>query len=393
MLPYCNHFLLTSVSTAWFRLLLADGPRQAINAITLYEVLQLDLIPQGKHAADDSTSDVEQFFNNISALADENKQQAAILFAMLFTFVIFVFSVLSLLVSLILYLLFLWHHIPSEDGSLKAYCRRKLNTRLKRIVNQRVDKALAKGVALQDRKRTDVEAGLGPAKRQPTLPTLGDDDSEQSVPPPPLSKDPSDLSRQTTTTTLPPYSSRPSTSHTDGGKRSVDRQPTLPDLNWEDDRQMGGSAAFSRPSEDSSPLVSNAGGFGYSGPGNYEPDPPPAAASIDRHGTPLSLRSGPRPPTSQERRTPGPGQGPGPGPGYPRPAPPPSATGFRPPGRSLTPGNGPRGTPRPPPPGSSPGPNNPYRDFARPPGPPPRTGTAPPPRRPPQGRPPPPNQF
>ena len=392
---------LTTVKTAWFRLLFADGPRQVINGITLYEVLQLNLIPKGEHASSDDTSDIEQFFINIQALADENIQQSLILFAMLFTFIIFVFSVLSLLVSLILYLLFLWHHIPSEDGSLKNYCRRKINTRLKRIVNERVDKALAKGVALQDRKRTDLEAnGLTPAKRQPTLPSLGDSSSELSVPPP-LPKEPPGLSRTTTQTTLPPYTSRPSTSNQDG-KGPIDRQPTLPDMNWEDARQMGGTAAFARLSEDSAPLVSNAGGFGYSGPGSYEPDPPPSAASIDRHGTPQSLRSGPPPRqlTSQERRTPrsGHGPGPGPGPGYPLPAPTPSAAGARSPGRSLTPATGPSGTPRPPPPSSSPGPRNGYNNFTRPYGPPrgngpPPRGMGPPRRPPPPGRPPPPNKF
>src|SRR5437762_3483655 len=102
--------------------------------------MQLNLIPQGKNAAPEGASPVRQFFINIEVLAEKDKRQAVILFAMLFTVVIWVFAMLSLAISVVLYLLFLWHHIPSSDGSLTAYCRRKINTRLARIVTVKVDK-------------------------------------------------------------------------------------------------------------------------------------------------------------------------------------------------------------------------------------------------------------
>jgi hypothetical protein len=339
--------------------LVAEAPRQAINGITLYSVLQLDLIPQGENAPKDGTSSFVQFFNNIEALAQQSTQQAAILFGMLFTFVIWAISLITLIISMILYLVFLWHHIPSEDGSLSKYCLRKINSRLEVIVKQRVDKALAKGIGLQDRKRTDLEGGFGPAKRQPTLPTF-ESPSQQSLPP-----FPGELSRQTTGTTLPPYSR----SNTGG----FQRQPTLPDMKWDDDRRGAGTPT-NRFSDDNSPLVSNAGGMGYS---DYAPSTAPSLPQIERSGTPLSLRTGP--PPSLDRRTPGPqgrsGDGYGPGNGYPMPGPPPSAAGRSTPvpHRTGTPTNGypPSRTPQPqgqyrPNPSSTPAPSQQYRNFTRP---------------------------
>lgn len=341
---------------SWLRVLVAEGPRQAINGMTLFSVLQAELIPEGKHAAPEGTSNFSQFWLNIEALAQDNMQQALILLAMLFTFVIWVFSMLSLLVSLVLYLLFLWHHIPSEDGSLSRYCRRKIDRRLERIVKERVDKALVKGFALQDRQRTDTDIEIGSIKRQPTLPTFGVSPSEQSLPP--LPKEPSSLSRQTTMTTLPPYTSRPATSNTDRNP-SFRRQPTLPNMDWDDERKMGNSTAFSRLSDDTSPLVSNASGVGYSGPGDCEP-PLPTLPPIPTSGTPLSLQTGPRP-SPQGSRTPAPhSRG---GEDYfsrneYHPPAPPSAASRRTPGppminRYMTPANG----------IASPHPNDRYRPF------------------------------
>jgi hypothetical protein len=64
------------------RIILAEGPRQAVNAMTLYAVMKADLIPtHGQHA------NVAQFFLNVKALAEKQEKQAVILFSMLFTLV------------------------------------------------------------------------------------------------------------------------------------------------------------------------------------------------------------------------------------------------------------------------------------------------------------------
>lgn len=299
--------------------------------------MQLDLIPEGKHAAPEGTSPIVQFFINVKALAEKNDQQAVVLVGMLFTLVIWVISILSLALSVVLYIIFLWHHIPSQDGTLKRYCRRKINTRLERIVKRKVNKALAKGVVLQDRNPTKPAiAGEEPKPRPlvPTLPSIGDIDNK-----PPLS-------RQATQSTLPPYSSRTATPIE---KPGMLRQPTLPNL--EDDGPMlTKTTTQSSAYADSAPLVGNAETMGYSpldrqgspAPPYNRPYSPATRPPAQNRATP-----GPMPMEGLSRRTPGPGYA-APDQGYPRP--PPSSMGRRtpaappggaPPSRAYTPAGSP----------------------------------------------------
>lgn len=253
---------------AWMRVLFADGPRQVVNAITLYSVMKLDLIPEGEHAAPEGTSPVVQFFINVKALADHNNLQAVILFGMLFTLVIWVISVLSLAVSVVLYLIFLWHHIPSEDGSLKRYCRRKINRRLERIVLEKTNRALAKNdnIVLRERNQT-FQSGeeLKPIKAAPTLPSVADLELGTK---PAASVSVTSLSRQTKQTSLPSYSSQ-------AGKGTLNQQPTLPRLNPEPPLPENSAS-------DSSRLLSNAAPMGYSPlDSNNQPLPPVPPSSLN----------------------------------------------------------------------------------------------------------------
>lgn len=253
---------------AWMRVLFADGPRQVVNAITLYSVMKLDLIPEGEHAAPEGTSPVVQFFINVKALADHNNLQAVILFGMLFTLVIWVISVLNLAVSVVLYLIFLWHHIPSEDGSLKRYCRRKINRRLERIVLEKTNKALAKNenIVLRERNQT-FQSGeeLKPIKAAPTLPSVAD--LEYGVKPA-ASVSVTSLSRQPTQSSLPSYSSQT-------GSGVLNQQPTLPRLNPEPPLPENSAS-------DSSGLLSNAAPMGYSPlDSNSQPLPPVPPSSLN----------------------------------------------------------------------------------------------------------------
>ncbi|KAL5339465.1 eukaryotic membrane protein family-domain-containing protein [Aspergillus crustosus] len=205
---------------SWMNTLFADGPRQVVNAITLYSVMRMNLLPGGENTVEEDKAGILQFFDNVKILAETNNLQALILAGMLFTLVIWVLSIIKLAIAIILYLLFLFHHIPAEDGTLKAYCRRKINTRLKRIVRTKVNKALAKGVALQDRAPTNPHMGID---RKPTLPVFGefgDNDKIPIVSASPLSR----TTTQTTLTTLPAYSSRPGTA------APQEREPTIPAL-------------------------------------------------------------------------------------------------------------------------------------------------------------------
>ncbi|KAH0404768.1 hypothetical protein KCU89_g795, partial [Aureobasidium melanogenum] len=160
------------------RIILAEGPRQVVNAITLYSFMQSDLIPTGDHAATADHSSFEQFWINVETLAESNREQAVVLFTMLFTLVIWVISALCLIIAVVLYLVFLWHYIPQKDGRLSNYCRRKIDHRLDKVVGQKVKQALEE----QEKKQAQSEAKAArkanqlPSRpqtnRKPTLPQV-----------------------------------------------------------------------------------------------------------------------------------------------------------------------------------------------------------------------------
>lgn len=289
--------------------ILADGPRQVVNAITLYSVMQMNLLPGGENAVEEDKPGILQFFDNVKILAEENSLRALIMAGMVFTLVIWVLSIIKLLIAIVLYLLFLFHHIPAQDGTLKAYCRRKINTRLKRIVRTKVDKALAKGVALQDRDPTNPNFET---QRKPTLPVFGEDDKTPIVSTLPRTE------TQGTLTTLPAYTSRPGTA------APTEREPTLPDVGTFSEkpalsRTVTESSAYSEAVPLSAPAVSEYSPLDRQG----SPAPPvpdlPDSASIMTGGnqtpvprpnftpTPSNLRGPPsRMGSAGGTRTPGP---------------------------------------------------------------------------------------
>lgn len=257
----------------WMNTIFADGPRQVINAITLYSVMQADLVPGGENAhKDDGTSPVLQFFNNIKILAEENNLQAVVLFGMLFTLVIWVLSVLKLMSAMILYLVFLFHHIPQEDGTLRAYCRRKISNRLKRIVRRKVDKALAKGFQLQN--RTATQPSLASTESKPTLPDM---DKGPIV---------TTLSRSTTETTLATLPS-----YTRSNSTATEKKPTLPNIEIDMKPPLTRTTTQSSGISESASLTGNAAAMGYSplDRGNSPlPPVPPLPTNVS------SVRTGPQ---------------------------------------------------------------------------------------------------
>lgn len=139
---------------------------------------------------------------------------------MAFTFIVFVFSLLFFIAAILCYLTFLCHWIPRSDGGLSGYCERKANEALKRIVTQKVNKALAKGQAKQyqaELKAAQKNGEIRPIERMatlPTLPNLGPAPTPGSLSKPKLAGEDSlpqmpILGRSETTTTLPAYTSRP----------------------------------------------------------------------------------------------------------------------------------------------------------------------------------------
>ena len=241
---------------AWLRICFAEGPRVAINAITLYSVMQADLVPTGQHSASNGHTPVVQFFVNVQILANKDKEQAAILFGMLFTLIIWVFSALSLVLAVLFYVLYLWHHI--RDGSLSRYCRRKIDTRLHKIVMKKVNKALAKD------SNTRVKQGIKGSKLgnfqpnvklQPTLPVLDTAGTPNIAP----------ISRQTTQMDSSSLDSRTLTDF-------VGPEPTVPNVLPYTRRPEPPSRSVTQASfrsngsyESNAPLLSSAGEMGYDG--------------------------------------------------------------------------------------------------------------------------------
>ncbi|KAF7196433.1 putative vacuolar membrane protein [Pseudocercospora fuligena] len=342
---YVALFVYFSFKTA-LRVIICEGPRQGVNAMTLFAVLQADLIP-GKEQTDHNNFD--QFWINIGALANQNTQQAVIYFSMLFTLVIWVFSALSLIISCVLYLCFLWHYIPQQDGSLSTYCRRKVDKRLARVVAHKVQAAIEE----EERRRRKAEekaerkaAKTGelppPAqvqigiKKQPTLPNLGSPETgkDDKLPEFTLRRQETDMS----VSTLPPYESRPPTR---GQADRLTRQPTLPDLSLDSRPGMartntGNSTWSNAPSyHTNAPLLEHAGLPGQSEPlptipgsahSSFQQPWHERSASQSTQGSMRdgSVRSqfapGPRMQTPMSARPYTP-SGMGPGPGYGRPPP------------------------------------------------------------------------
>lgn len=176
-------------------MILCSGPRQAINALTLYSVYTAKLVIEGENFE----SSLLRFFAKIKALG---VQQALILSGMMFTLIIWVFSFLSLLAAALCFVLFLWSYIPKDDGGLTGYCERKANKRLMTIVSKKINKAMAE----EERKRRKAELKAAkktgeyrPMSVKATLPDVGGDDKLPTMPM---------LNRNDTVDTLPLYTSR-----------------------------------------------------------------------------------------------------------------------------------------------------------------------------------------
>jgi hypothetical protein len=294
---YIAYFVYFSFQSA-IRVIIAEGPRQAINAMTLYSVMQ-DKLMDGEGS---DKSNIEQFWANLQHLFEENNFQALTMCAMLFTLIIWVISALSLLISLILYLVFLWHYIPQQDGRLKVYCRRKIDRRLEKIVEAKIKAALeeeekrarkaekrAEQKAQVARKKTGELAPERPAKatRQPTLPVVpvtpepGKDDELPEFP----------LVRQgtsATVSTLPLYTSRPPTRNDNPRLETHPSQRSMHSARPMPSRNTTQSSGYPTPDyEMDAPLLDNVGFAGH------EISRPPTAASR-RQGS-FSSINGPMP--------------------------------------------------------------------------------------------------
>jgi hypothetical protein len=256
--------------------------------------MEANLAPVGEHGPQNGGSPAAQFFINIRILANHNKEQAVVLFGMLFTLVIWTVAALSLILAALSYILFLWHYIPTADDGLSGYCRRKVDSRLHKIVGVKVKRALA--IDCSPRSGSDsktIKGGEMPTRvtRQPTLPILDvnaeDKQNELSI------------SRQTTQMAPPLYA--PSGDVAKGGRPKnglraeliVPYMPPFPNRPVRSSRTTTNTSTNSSTSYASNaPLLQGAQEMSY-GP---SPDPYPIAPP-----SPSSIHDGSRLPPSMGR--------------------------------------------------------------------------------------------
>ena len=262
---------------SWIRVILCSGPRQVVNLFTLKAVYEANLLVQGKDVGDSITS----FFDKIKTLADQDYRQAVILCGMAFTFVIWAFSAIVLLLSVLFYVFFLFHWIPRADGGLSGYCERKVNKKLLKIVTKTYNKALAKQQE-RDAKTARKNGEKGPMDRTATLPVLSDDDGLPSMPATGLND---------STPTLPMYETRPSTP-SNIEMKSIDSRRPVP--------SRTGTMASQYSARQ--PLVGAAADMGYGRPASPAPSLPEPNLPYGRNASPSPLSREPTLPRMDARQ-------------------------------------------------------------------------------------------
>lgn len=131
----------------WIRLAFAEGPRQVINLLTLIALFRADLIPKEVKQGEEFGAFVE-FFKKFGALADKDLKQALVIGAMAFSLLIWVFSVLKVIIASCCYVGFLWHIMANSNG-LYAYCKERIDKRMKEVVHDKMKERYKNQIAKQ----------------------------------------------------------------------------------------------------------------------------------------------------------------------------------------------------------------------------------------------------
>lgn len=152
----------------WKRLLLADGPRQTINALTLYSFYLA------------KSSDGGNWWEISKYITWDSKDMVTdiLLVSMAFTVLIFIGSLLLLIAAAILYVPLLCY----IRGNLKEYCCHKVDKRIAEIIKRKQKQRLARQAQLAKKEAAGDFSHLGGnALPQPTLPTISLDDEESDL--------------------------------------------------------------------------------------------------------------------------------------------------------------------------------------------------------------------
>jgi len=155
----------------WKRLLLADAPRQSINALTLYS-FYLSKSREGP-------------FWDISKYYSGSLITAGLLVSVMFSVLVFAGSLLMLIAAAILYIPLLCY----IQGNLKEYCCHKVDKRISEIVKRKNKQRLQKTAALMRKEAAGDFSHLKNKKGelvhnplpQPTLPDISLEDDYSST--------------------------------------------------------------------------------------------------------------------------------------------------------------------------------------------------------------------
>jgi len=165
-------FFIFFTFKSWKRLLLSDGPRQTINALTLYSIYLA-------RRDNGPWYDVSKYFTGNSV------STSALTVSTFFTFVIFAGSLLLLIIAGICYIPLLCY----IQGNLKEYVCHKVDKRIAEVIKRRNKERLAKAAALAKKEAMGDYSHLKNKKGemiakplpQPTLPNLSVDDDDDDA--------------------------------------------------------------------------------------------------------------------------------------------------------------------------------------------------------------------
>jgi len=161
-------FFIFFTFKSWKRLLLADGPRQVINALTLWSIYL------SKQKEPGNWYDVTKYFRG------QKLSISALTVTTFFTVLVFAGSMLLLIAAAIFYIPLLCY----IQGNLKEYVCHKVDKRISQIIKRRNKERLAKAAELARKEAMGDYSHLKNKKGeliaqplpQPTLPNLSVDD-------------------------------------------------------------------------------------------------------------------------------------------------------------------------------------------------------------------------
>jgi len=160
---------------SWKQVLLADAPRQTINALTLYAIYFV------KRGNPGNWYDIGKWFDG-----NKNLSTSLLTVTTFLTVLVFAGSLLLLIVAALCYIPLLCH----IQGNLKEYCCHKVDKRIEAVIKRRQKKRLADAAKLAKKEAQGDYSHLknkkgeivGKPLPQPTLPNLSvDDDMEDTM--------------------------------------------------------------------------------------------------------------------------------------------------------------------------------------------------------------------